>query len=174
MAEVGLIFVASVPSFDKGTPSVIHVLDAGNLRPIRQIQLPRRAFALALDRSTGRLYAGNTMDGSLTVIDAKGGQILDTIQLGLKDEEGGFEHIRMIALDEDKGLAFVRSAQKDHDVKERMSLPAHPNSLEVSENGQTLFLTVKAPLDKAHPDYREGRLDSLLRIDLERLGKGDK
>ncbi|WP_313350907.1 hypothetical protein [Paracoccus sp. (in: a-proteobacteria)] len=72
-AKAGLVFVASVPSFDKGTPGVIHVLDAGDLRPIRQIQLPRRAFALALDRSAGRLYAGNTMDGSLTVIDAKGG-----------------------------------------------------------------------------------------------------
>ncbi|WGR63680.1 hypothetical protein E3U26_23840 (plasmid) [Paracoccus ferrooxidans] len=326
-AEAGLVFVASVPSFDKGTPGFIHVLDAADLHPIRQIQLPRRPFALALDRSAGRLYAGNTLDGSLTVIDAKGGQILDTIQLGQPEGEG-FEHTRMIALDEEKGLAFVTSpGQKgvtwivdtkagellhriegglwtagaaydaaagrfyaggggieeiavidaagarvgaistgdtteegaeasqhflvnlaidaegqrlfaadanqgalyvfdiagakvakqvpvgsgmldvaynparseiyatwrgverenkagtgglavidaqDYAVKQRIPLPSHPNSLEVSEDGRTLFVTVKAPHDKDHPDYREGALDSLLRIDLERLGEGDE
>lgn len=322
-AEEGLVFVASVPSFDKGTAGFIHVLDADDLRPIRQIQLPRRPFALALDRGTGRLYAGNTLDGSLTVIDAKGGQILDTIQLGQPEGEG-FEHTRMIVLDEEKGLAFVTSPgtkgvtwivdtgagellhriegglwtagaaydtgagrfyasgggieeiavieaasgerigaistgdtteegeeasqhffvnlaidpegrrlfaadgntgslyvfdigsgeevgqvhagpgvldvaynptrsevyvswrgvtredpagtgglvvidAQDYSVTQRIPLPTHPNSLEVSEDGATLFVTVKASHDKEHPDYREGALDSIIRLDLARL-----
>lgn len=322
-AEEGLVFVASVPSFDKGMPGFIHVLDADDLRPVRQIQLPRRPFALALDRSTGRLYAGNTLDGSLTVIDAKGGQILDTIQLGQPEGEG-FEHTRMIVLDEEKGLAFVTSPgsegvtwivdtragellhriegglwtagaaydagagrfyasgggieeisvieatsgerigtistgdtteegeeasqhffvnlaidpetqrlfaadgntgslyvfdigsgeaveqvhagpgvldvaynparsevyltwrgvtredpagtgglvvidAQDYSVKQRIPLPPHPNSLEVSEDGATLFVTVKASHDKEHPDYREGALDSIIRLDLAQL-----
>ncbi|MEF9600933.1 hypothetical protein O4J55_00895 [Paracoccus sp. PXZ] len=322
-AGEGLVFVASTPSFDKGTAGFIHVLDATDLRPIRQIQLPRRPFALALDRSTGRLYAGNTLDGSLTVIDARGGQVLDTIQLGQPEGEG-FEHTRMIVLDEEKGLAFVTSpGQKGvtwivdtkagklahriegglwtagaaydggagrfyasgggieeiavidtvggarigafstgdtteegaeasqhffvnlaidvegqrlfaadankgvlyvfdiasgkvvaqipvgtgaldvaynparseiyatwrgvereaktgtggllvidaqgYAVKQRIPLPTHPNSLEVGEDGRTLFLTVKAPHDKEHPDYREGALDSVVRVDMERL-----
>ncbi|REF68498.1 MULTISPECIES: YncE family protein [Paracoccus] len=322
--EEGLAFVASVPSFDEGTAGFIHVLDADDLHPIRQIQLPRRPFALALDRRTGRLYAGNTLDGSLTVIDAKGGQILDTIQLGLEKEEGGFEHTRMITLDEDRGLAFVTSpgregvvwivdlkagellhriegglwpagavynanagrfyasgggieeisvidavsgervgmistgdtteeaaeasqhfflnlaidtegqrlfaadankgaiyvfdiangkvvnqipvgpgtldvafnparseiyatwrgttrkenagtgglvviGAQDYAVKQRIPLPVHPNSIEVSEDGQTLFVTVKVPHDKEHSDYREGALDSVIRVDLEKL-----
>lgn len=108
-AEEGLVFVASTPAFTEGTAGFVHVLRAEDLSPVRRIQLPRRPFALALDRSTGRLYAGNTLDGSLTVLDAKGGQILDVIQLGLKDEEGGYEHTRMVRLDEEKGLAFVTS-----------------------------------------------------------------
>ncbi|ABL73194.1 YncE family protein [Paracoccus denitrificans] len=321
-AEAGLVFVASVPSFDKGSAGFIHVLDANDLRPIRRIQLPRRPFALALDRSAGRLYAGNTLDGSLTVIDARGGQILDTIQLGQPEGEG-FEHTRMIVLDEEKGLAFVTSPGRkgvtwivdtragellhriegglwtagaaydagagrfyaggggieeiavidaasgervgaistgdtteegedasqhffvnlaidaegqrlfaadadkgalyvfdiasgkvaaqvpvgpgtldvaynparseiyatwrgekagtgglavidagDYAVKQRLSLPTNPNSLEVGEDGRTLFVTVKAPHDKEHPDYREGAMDSVIRVDLERLGEG--
>jgi len=105
-AEEGMLFVASSPSFDGDVPGYVHVFDASDLRPIRRVQLPRRAFALALDRSTGQLYAGNTLDGSLTVIDAKGGTILDTIQLG-QPEDKGFEHVRMIVLDEQRGLAFV-------------------------------------------------------------------
>lgn len=326
-AGEGLLFVASVPSFDKGTPGFVHVLDADDLSPIRRIQLPRRPFALALDRSTGRLYAGNTLDGSLTVIDARGGQILDTIQLGQPVDEG-FEHTRMIELDEEKGLAFVTSPgqqgvswivdtksgellhriegglwtagaahdagagrfyaggggieeisvidtasgarigaistgdttgegadasqhflvnlaidaegqrlfaadantgaiyvfdlagagtvqqvpvgpglldvaynpargeiyaswrgvegenkagtggvavidAQDYAVRQRLDLPSHPNSLEVSADGRILFVTVKAPHDKDHPDYREGALDSVIRLDLERLGGGD-
>ncbi|MFT3691345.1 YncE family protein [Paenirhodobacter sp.] len=319
--EAGLIFVASVPSFDKGSAGFIQVLDAATLAPIRQIQLPRRPFALALDRGTGRLYAGNTLDGSLTVIDARGGQVIDTIQLGQPEDEG-VEHTRMIALDEARGLAFVTSPGRqgvvwivdtragrllhriegglwtagaaydpagrfyasgggteeisvidasgqrigalstgdttgtgeddsrhffvnlaidtvgqrlfaadaetgtlhvfdiasgrsvaqvptgpgtldvaynpargeiyvswrgvtrdekagtggltvidagDYSVKQRLSLPAHPNSLEVSADGRTLFVTVKAPHDKDHPDYRAGGLDSVLRLDLARL-----
>ena len=68
------------------------------------------------------------------------------------------------------GLAVIDA--RDYAVKQRIPLPSHPNSLEVSEDGRTLFVTVKAPHDKDHPDYREGALDSLLRIDLERLGEG--
>lgn len=320
--EAGLVFVASSPSFDDGAAGFIHVLDAGDLYPIRRIQLPRRPFALALDRSAGRLYAGNTLDGSLTVIDARGGQILDTIQLGQPSDEG-FEHVRMIVLDEERGLGFVTSPGEkgaawivdtragklahridgglwtsgaahdagagrfyasgggieeisvidadgarvgaistgdtteeggdasrhffvnlaidpetqrlfaadantgtlyvfdiatgkalaqvpvgpgtldvaysparaevyvtwrgvtreekagtggltvidagDYSVKRRIPLASHPNSIEVSADGQTLFLTVRAPRDKEHPDYREGALDSVVRIDLARL-----
>lgn len=59
-------------------------------------------------------------------------------------------------------------------VKQRISLPTHPNRLEVSEEGRTPFLTVKTPRDKDHPDYREGALDWRPRIDLERLGNHEK
>lgn len=34
-----------------------------------------------------------------------------------------------------------------------------------------MFLAVKAPHDKNHPDYREGALDSVIRDDLEKLGE---
>ncbi|NPD14905.1 YncE family protein [Xinfangfangia sp. D13-10-4-6] len=322
-AASGLLYVASVPDFAEGTPGYIHILDATDLRPLRQIQSGRLPFALALDHSTGRLYAGNTLEGSLSVIDAKGGQLLQVIQLGQPMGEG-FEHTRMIALDEGRGLGFVTSpgekgviwvvdtkdgkllhridqglwtagaahdpqagrfyasgggmaeiavidaesggltgtistgdtvepgeaASKhffvnlaidpatqrlfaadastgslyvidiaagkpvatvpvglgvldvafnptrseiyvswrgvtreapegqggvavidatDYRVKAQIPLATHPNSLEVSADGSVLFVTVKAPHEESHPDYRKGALDGVVRLDLAKL-----
>ncbi|VDC33953.1 YncE family protein [Pseudogemmobacter humi] len=322
--EEELLFVASVPSFETADLGYIYFLDARDLRPIRMIQLDRRPFALALDRSTGRLYVGHTIDGALSVIDARGGQLLGKIQLGQPLPDGGVERSRMISLDTERGLAAVTSpsepglvwivdlregkvthriegglwtaglafdkkrgefitsgggineisvidpvaakevasissgdttaegaeasehffvnlatdetggrlfaadansgalyvferetgkrlarvetgpgtldvaysAQRDeiyvswrgvterepdgqggltiidggdYSVTHRQSLPAHPNSLDVSEDGQTLFLTVKVPTEEGRPGYRPGALDSVIRLDLSRL-----
>ncbi|NPD16067.1 YncE family protein [Xinfangfangia sp. D13-10-4-6] len=324
--EEGLLFVASVPSFENAGLGYIHVLDASDLRPIRQIQLKRRPFALALDRSTGRLYAGHTMDGTMSVIDARGGQLLAEIQLGQPLPDGGVERSRMILPDTARGLALVTSpsepglvwvvdlptgkilhriggglwpaglaldeqsgnffasgggiseisvidpragkvististgdtveegaaasqhffvnlaadqsgrrlfaadantgavyvfdiatgrqlarvdtgpgtldlvysAARDeiwvtwrgvtgrdpngeggltvidaasYSVRSKIPLPVHPNSLELSEDGQTLFVTVKTPHEDSHPSFRPGALDSVIRLDLSRLPK---
>lgn len=65
------------------------------------------------------------------------------------------------------GLTVIDAG--DYSVKRRIPLASHPNSIDVGADGQTLFLTVRAPRDKEHPDYREGALDSVVRIDLARL-----
>lgn len=104
--ELGVLFVASTPSFDKGKPGAVHALDRNDLSLKRTIQLPRRAFALGMDHQTGRLYVGNTLDGALTVIDAKSGVPVGLIQLG-KPQEKGFEHTRMIEVDQKTGHVFV-------------------------------------------------------------------
>ncbi|NPD14801.1 YncE family protein [Xinfangfangia sp. D13-10-4-6] len=109
-AEEGLVFVASAPSFEAGTEGFVHVLKADDLSPLRQFRLDRRPFALTLDRAAGRLYVGNTMDGSLTVLDARQGDVLGMIQLGQKAGEKNYmQHTRMIRLDPARGLAFVTS-----------------------------------------------------------------
>lgn len=323
--ELGQIFVAATPSFEPGTPGYIHVLDDGDLHQIRQIQLPRRAFGLALDRTAGRLYVGHTLDGTLGIMDARGGLPIGAVQLGREEAEGGFEHTRMIALDEERGRAFVTSPSQtgviwvvdtkadtllhriddaglwtagaaydakaglfyasgggvdeisvidaetgrsvrtistgdtteaggdnsqhffvnldidvegqrlfaadankqmlyvfdiesgkvlaqtptglgtldvvfngarqevyvsyrgadrenpdgtggivvidaaDYAVKARLPLPAHPNSLALGQDGQVLYATVKAPHEETHPEHVAGALDSVVRIDLERL-----
>ena len=105
---LGQVFVASAPGFEGNPPGYVHVLDPTDLHQIRRLQLPRRAFALALDQTAGRLYVGNTLDGSISVVDAASGMLMDTIQLGKPDGEG-FEHTRMIQLDEANGLMFVSS-----------------------------------------------------------------
>lgn len=106
------LWVASTPSFDKGAPGFIDILDATDLRPLRRIELPRQAFALAYDGARGIVYVGNTMNGSLTVVDVASGMILDTIQLG-KPEGEGFEHTRMIAVDPVTGRVVVTSPSED-------------------------------------------------------------
>lgn len=107
--EHGALFVASAPGFDAKQAGFVYLLDPVSLSEIRRIQLPRKAFALGLDHQAGRLYVGNTLDGSLTVVDARSGLVIDTIQLGKAEPEGGFEHTRMIRVDQTSGLVFVSS-----------------------------------------------------------------
>lgn len=322
--DLGALFVASTPSFDARTPGYVDLLDAADLRPIRRIELPRRAFALAMDHKRGRLIVGNTLDGSLSVLDARSGVLLEVIQLG-KPEGDGFEHTRMIEIDGESGRVFVSSPSEagtlwivdtaagnavtriddaglwaaglahdpasgrvyvsgggmneilivdgrsgarvgtlstgdttepgqdaskhffinlaldakgerlfaadansgqlyvfdiasgkavktvpiglgvldvtyvpqsdqifvtyrgvdrehpegsgglvvldgsDYAPQVSIPLPVHPNSLSVGDKGKTLFVTVKAPMEKEHPAYREGAADSVLRIDLAAL-----
>lgn len=324
-AELGALFVASTPSFDAGTPGYVDLLDPADLSPIRRIELPRRAFALAMDHQRGKLFVGNTLDGSLSVLDAKSGLLLETVQLG-KPEGEGFEHTRMVEVDEDSGRVFVSSPSdagtlwivdtmaenavtriddaglwaaglvhdpasgrvyvsgggidevlivdgktgervgtlstgdtteaskdgskhffvnlsldakrgrlfaadansgqlyvfdiasskvqktvpiglgtldvlyaaetdqifvtyrgagrektdgtggvivlsgEDYAPQASIPLPAHPNSLTLGDGGKALFVTVKAPMEKEHPLYREGAADSVLRFDLTALG----
>jgi len=323
--ELGALFVASTPSFDAGRPGYVDLLDPAGLSPIRRVELPRRAFALAMDHQRGKLFVGNTLDGSLSVLDAKSGVLLDTVQLG-KPEGEGFEHTRMIEIDEASGRVFVSSPSEsgtlwivdteadntvtriddaglwaaglahdpasgrvyvsgggidevlivdgktgervgkistgdttetgkdaskhffvnlaldakrgrlfaadassgqlyvfdtaggkvekivpiglgtldvlyaaetdqifvtyrgvdrekadgtggvivlsgeDYAPQVSIPLPAHPNSLALGDGGKALFVTVKAPMEKEHPAYREGAADSVLRFDLAALG----
>lgn len=102
------IAVAASPSFEAGTSGYLDLLDADDLSPVRRLELPRRSFALGLDAERGRIYVGNTLDGALTVLDLHSGLILETVQLG-KPEGTGFEHTRMIAVDDVTGRVLVTS-----------------------------------------------------------------
>ncbi|MBJ2149274.1 YncE family protein [Paracoccus sp. IB05] len=105
--ELGAVFAASVPDFTDGAAGDVYMLDADTLAPIRRIQLKRRPFALAVDHARGLLYAGNTKDGSLSVIDARSGLFLRMIQLGKTGANGKMEHTRMIEVDQATGRVFV-------------------------------------------------------------------
>ncbi|MDO5622814.1 MAG: hypothetical protein Q4G24_15290 [Paracoccus sp. (in: a-proteobacteria)] len=70
-AAIDAVIVASPPSFDDSTPGCLDDLDRTCLSPIRRIELPGRAFAAGLkDKGRGRLFVGNTLDGSPGVVDA--------------------------------------------------------------------------------------------------------
>lgn len=105
--DLGAVFAASVPVFEDGAAGDLYMMDGRTLAPIRRTQLARRPFALAMDRSRHRLYAGNTKDGSLSVIDPRGGIALGLIQLGQAGADGKMEHTRMIEVDEASGRVFV-------------------------------------------------------------------
>lgn len=105
--ELNAVFYASVPDFKDDAPGDIYMLSADNLSEIRRIQLQRKPFALAIDHKRGWLYAGNTKDGSLSVIDARSGLFLRTIQLGKPGKNDKMEHTRMIEIDEETGRVFV-------------------------------------------------------------------
>lgn len=104
--ELGSVFVASVPGLEDDDSGDVYMLDADNLAVQRRIQLQRRPFALAMDHRRGWIYAGNTKDGALSVIDAKSGLFLRRIQLG-SVVNGKMEHTRMIEVDEETGRVYV-------------------------------------------------------------------
>ena len=112
----GSVFVASTPAFEAGTPGFVHRLDARDLSLKQTIQTPRRAFALGLNRSTGTLYVGNTLDGSLSVIDAASGVVRQTIQLGQADAKGDMPHTRKVIVDEKRNRVFVTSPGREGKV----------------------------------------------------------
>lgn len=101
------LFVAATPSFDKGTPGYVYRLDADTLAIKQTIELERRAFALGLNAKTGTLYVGNTLDGSLTVVDAASGTVKGVIQLAQPNEKGEAPHTRKVIVDEANNLVFV-------------------------------------------------------------------
>lgn len=110
------VFVASTPAFDAGTPGFVHRLDARDLSLRQTIQTPRRAFALGLNRATGTLYVGNTLDGSLTVIDAASGAVRQTIQLAQANAKGEVPHTRKVIVDERRNRVFVTSPGREGKV----------------------------------------------------------
>ncbi|OQV31510.1 YncE family protein [Alcaligenes phenolicus] len=101
------LFVAATPLFEDRAAGFLHVLDQDTLRESQLIQLPRRAFALGLNQKTHTLYVGNTLDGSLLAINSLNGTVKQLIQLGQKEDKGGWEHTRKVVIDEQDNRIFV-------------------------------------------------------------------
>lgn len=112
-ANDGEIFVASSSSFDPKNVGTVQRLDARTLQILQTVQVPRRAFALGLNKTTNTLYVGNTMEGSLSVVDASSGIVKGVIQLAeaKKNDKGeeSFAHTRKVIVDEKNNRVFVTS-----------------------------------------------------------------
>lgn len=95
--------------------ALVERLDARSLQLLQTIELPRRAFALGMNRTTNTLYAGNTVSGSITVIDAGTGLVKGVIQLAtpVKNEDGkeSVAHTRKVLADEVNNRVFVTSPE---------------------------------------------------------------
>ncbi|WP_313350905.1 hypothetical protein [Paracoccus sp. (in: a-proteobacteria)] len=137
---------------------------------------------LAIDTEAQRLFAADAGKGELYVFDIASGEVLATVPVGLGTldvihnpaRKEVYVTYRGATREEPFGQGgIVVIGTEDYQVKQRIPLPTHPNSLEVSEDGGTLFVTVKVSHDEKHPDYRNGALDSVLRIDLDRLDGQD-
>ncbi|RMX08877.1 YncE family protein [Corticibacter populi] len=112
-ADGASVFVASINGFDRQNAGFVHRLDARTLQTVQTIQVPRRAFALGLNNTTQTLYVGNTMEGSLSVVDAGSGIVKGVIQLAQpqKNDQGeeSFAHTRKVIADETHNRVFVTS-----------------------------------------------------------------
>ncbi len=76
------VFVASSGGFgDDASPAQVLRLDPRTLAVQARIPLERKAFGVVLDDANHRLYVGNTVDTSVTVVDTAKGQTIATVQL---------------------------------------------------------------------------------------------
>ena len=130
---------------------------------------------LALDASGARLFAADSMSGQLFVLDTADGRVLATVPVGI----GALDVVFNAVLDEiyvsyrgaskterkGQGGVLVLDASS-YAPKRRIEIPVHPNSLAVSPDGLTLYVTVKMPFDKGHPAYRKDAMDSVVRVRL--------
>jgi DNA-binding beta-propeller fold protein YncE len=96
-------------------------LDPRSLAVEAEIPLAKPGFGLALDDAAGRLYVGNALDASITVIDIGSGKTVGTIRLAEKivndkGEQVYPHHFRELVLDPEHhrlfapGLGFKDSA----------------------------------------------------------------
>ena len=99
------LFVASSGGFGAdAAPAGVLRLNPQTLAVEQTIPLERKAFGVALDDTTGRLYVGNTVDTSVTVVDIKSNRALGVIQLMKKvrgkDGKESYSHdLRELVID---------------------------------------------------------------------------
>jgi len=107
--DADTLVAAASPSFKKGTAGTLYFLDAQTLAVKDTVAIPRRSFAVGINRRTQTIYVGNTLDGALTVVDATTRAVTGTIQLGRADAKGDVPHTRKVIVDEARDRVFVTS-----------------------------------------------------------------
>lgn len=91
------VFVASSGGFGADAdPSKILRLDPQTLAVEGEIALERKAFGVTLDDAAGRLYVGNTVDLSVTVVDVAANRVVGVVQLEekIKGQDGKERYAR--------------------------------------------------------------------------------
>lgn len=125
---------------------------------------PALLLNIAEDSATGRLFVTDNSKAKTTlVLDIHSGKVIKQLEVGdslavqfnpkrneiyISQRESG----KVISLD---GTSYA--------LKKSWDIPANPNSLLISADGQTLFVTVKQPFNKDHSTKGP---DSVVRIDL--------
>lgn len=112
-AKVDVVYVASSGGFgDIAGPSQLLLLDPTNLDVEAQIPLERKAFGMVLDDANNRLYIGNTVDTSVTVVDTSTHKVLGIVQLMEKtvgkDGKAAYTHdLRELVVDAPNHRLYV-------------------------------------------------------------------
>ncbi|WP_312252559.1 YncE family protein [Stenotrophomonas sp.] len=107
------VFVASSGGFgDNAGPSQVLRLDPTTLAVQTRIPLERKAFGVVLDDAHNRLYVGNTVDTSVTVVDTAQNKAIGTVQLMEKkvgkDGKAGYTHdLRELVVDSAANRLYV-------------------------------------------------------------------
>ena len=107
------VFVASSGGFgDNAGPAQVLRLDPATLAVQTRIPLERKGFGVVLDDAHNRLYVGNTVDTSVTVVDTANNKAIGTVQLMEKkvgkDGKAGYTHdLRELVVDSAANRLYV-------------------------------------------------------------------
>lgn len=116
------VFVASSGGFgDDAGPSQVLRLNPATLAVETRIPLERKAFGVVLDDAHNRLYVGNTVDLSVTVVDTAQNKAVGTIQLMEKktgkDGKAAYTHdLRELVVDSAANRLYVTGHSSQPDV----------------------------------------------------------
>ena len=116
------VFVASSGGFgDDAGPSQVLRLNPTTLAVETRIPLQRKAFGVVLDDAHNRLYVGNTVDTSVTVVDTAQNKAIGTVQLMEKkvgkDGKAAYSHdLRELVVDSAANRLYVTGHSSEGSV----------------------------------------------------------
>lgn len=127
---------------------------------------PALLLNMAEDDQTGRLFVTDNSKAKTTlVLDIRTGKLLKQLEVGdslvVKFNP---QHNEIYISQRESGKVLSLDATR-YVVKQSWDLPPNPNSLLLSADGQTLFVTVKQPFNR---DHSTPGPDSVVRIDLNK------
>ena len=126
---------------------------------------PALLLNMAEDKATGRLFVTDNSKAKTTlVLDINTGALIRSLPVGdsLAVKFNAARHELYITQRESGKLLSLDATTLA--VKRSWDLPPHPNSLLLSADGQTLYVTVKQPFNK---DHSTNGPDSVVRIALQ-------
>lgn len=173
---VGQGGVNEILAIDPGTGAIVQRFSTGDSTGDTEDTSKHFFVNLAIDVAGQRLFAMDANTNRVYVIDIASGRVVNQVDVG---GIGGLDIVynpqrrelvtthRGVSRTEPTGTGAVTVFDADtFAVKHVYDLPAHPNSLALSDDGKTIYVTVKAPHGEKHPAARKDALDSVVRIDL--------
>ncbi len=126
---------------------------------------PALLLNIAEDEETGRLLVTDNSKAKTTlVLDIHSGKVIKEIAGDALAVKFNAKRNEIYITQRESGKVLSLDATS-YAVKQSWDLPPHPNSLLLSADGQTLFVTVKQAINK---DRSTAGLDSVVRIDLNK------
>ncbi|MBN5408455.1 YncE family protein [Serratia marcescens] len=127
---------------------------------------PALLLNMAEDEATGRLFVTDNSKAKTTlVLDIHTGKLLKRLDVGDSLAVVFNSRRNEIYISQRESGNVLSLDATTYAVKQRWALPPNPNSLLLSADGQTLFVTVKQPFNKDHSTQGP---DSVVRIALNK------
>ncbi|ALB61802.1 FIG00626109: hypothetical protein [Cronobacter condimenti 1330] len=126
---------------------------------------PALLLNMAEDPATGRLFVTDNSKAKTTlVLDIRSGEVIKQLEVGDSLAVKFNPQRQEIYITRRDGGKLLSLDAATYKVKQQWDLPPNPNSLLLSQDGQTLWVTVKQPFNKDHSTKGP---EHIVRIDLK-------